>query len=330
MMESTRILCTGGRGFIGRHLVRCLVRKGLDVWCLLGPGEQPDPCAEGDIHWIRGDITDPSTLGGIRGPFSTIYHLAGLCSSFDPARFYRVNYDGTKNVVAAVLAGGRPPKRLLFASSYAAMGPALGTASLCENSPCRPVSEYGRSKLMAENYLRSLNDVLPVTIVRLPLVYGPGSMGGLLPYFKLISKGFCPCLARGEATLGFVEDIVAAIVMATEAPGAQGKTILLGDGRATSLEEVLLCIEKAVGRRAVRVRIPKWAALKYAVIAEKVTKLCGGRPSTLRQVVEGFLQYPSWRADTSMAREELGISAQVSFEEGARITAAWYRQNGFI
>jgi nucleoside-diphosphate-sugar epimerase len=164
----------------------------------------------------------------------------------------------------------------------------------------------------------------------LPLVYGPGSKGGLFTYFRLIRRGICPCLAFGEATLGFVEDMVAGIVRAAEEPGARGRTFLLGDDRATSLEDVLSGIEKAIGRKAVRIRIPKRAARTCIALVDTAARIRGGRPSSLRQEFEGFLQYPSWRADTGLAREQLGFRARVAFEDGARITADWYRRQGLL
>jgi nucleoside-diphosphate-sugar epimerase len=329
-MGKTKVLCTGGRGFIGRHLVRRLVEKGEDVWCLLGPGDEPDPSAAGNIRWIHGDVTDPRTLELASGPFSVVYHLAGLNSAPDPSHLYKVNYEGTVNVAAAVLSGGHRPDKLLYASSYAAMGPAVDPAGLSEASPCCPVSDYGKSKLMAEHHLMSLKGILPVTVVRLPLVYGPGSKGGLYTYFKLIRKGLCPCLAGGEATLGFVEDMVEGIVMAAETPGTDGATFLLGDDRATPLEEILASIESALGRKALRIRLPVWSILLYGLLSEKMAALRGKDGTRFRQNFEGFVRYPSWRGNVARARERLGFSARVSFAEGARITADWYRRNGLI
>jgi nucleoside-diphosphate-sugar epimerase len=130
------ILCTGAGGFIGRRLVPRLVESGDEVWALLGPGDEPDPGVGGDVHWVRGDITDPSTLTEIRRPFSAVFHLAALSWSPDPARFYRVNTQGTVNVATAILEGGRPD-RFLFTSSYGAVGPATDSAGLSEDSPCQ-------------------------------------------------------------------------------------------------------------------------------------------------------------------------------------------------
>ncbi len=329
-MGSKKILCTGARGFIGRRLVPRLVERGDEVWALLGPGDEPDPGVGGDVHWVRGDITDPSTLKGIRRPFSIVYHLAGLVWADDPARFYRVNTEGTVNLARAILEGGGRPDRFVFSSSYGVMGPALDSSGLNENSPCRPVSDYGRSKLEAELFLRSMSGDLPVTIVRLPLVYGPGSKGGLYTYFRLISKGFCPCLAGGEATLGFVDDMVSGIILAAETPGTEGETFLLGDEGATSIEEIVTSIEEALGKKARRVRIPVWLVLTYAYVAEKLDVLGGRSGTRFRQNFKGFVRYPSWRGDVSKARERLGFRARVPFPEGARTTAAWYRHQGLL
>jgi len=324
------VLCTGAGGFIGRHLIGRLKTKGYDVWGLLGPDDRLDPAADKDIHWIHGDITDPGTLEEIRQPFSLVYHLAGLNSAADPARIYRVSYEGTVNVVKAVLAARGTLGRFVFASSFGAMGPALDPAGLDENKPCRPVSDYGRSKLMAELFLGSLAGALPVTILRLPLVYGPGGKGGLFIYFKLIRKGICPRLPGGEATLGFVEDIAAGLELAAETPGTEGETFLLGDETASSTAEIISAIEKALARKALKIHLPKGAVLKYSAMAQTLAKIRGKGYSRFGQNFEGFVQYPSWKGNITKAREQLGFIARVSFEAGAKVTAEWYRTNGWI
>jgi nucleoside-diphosphate-sugar epimerase len=175
-----------------------------------------------------------------------------------------------------------------------------------------------------------LSGRLPVTIVRLPLVYGPGSKGGLYTYFKLISKGFCPCLAGGESTLGFVDDMVEGIILAAGTPGTEGETFLLGDEGATSLEEILTSIEEALGKKAVRIRLPVWTVLAFALVVEKLAAVRGGKESRFRQNFKGFVRYSSWKGNVTKARERLGFRARVPFSEGARITAAWYRQQGLL
>ena len=329
-MSEGPVLCTGAGGFIGRHLVGRLKKMGYEVWGLLGPGDKPDAAADPDVHWVWGDVADRDSLREIERPFSRVYHLAGINSSPDPARFFRVNYEGTINIAKAILAGRGTPERFLFASSYGAMGPALDPAGLDEDTPCRPVSDYGRSKFKAELFLRSLAGTLPVTVVRLPLVYGPGSKGGLFLYFKLINKGFCPCLPTGEATLGFVEDIIGGMVLAAEKPGTEGATFLLGDETASFIDEITSAIESALGKKAVRIRLPKGMLLMYAVLAERLGKARGKKSYQFRQALEGFLQYPSWKGNITRARIELGFMARVPLGEGAKITAEWYRKQGLI
>jgi len=329
-MDKSKALCTGAGGFIGGHLVARLKEKGYEVWGLLGPADRLDVVRDRDIHWVRGDVADPGSLEEIKRPFSFVYHLAGLNSAADPARFCQVNFEGTVNVAKAILAGRGTPERFVFASSFAAMGPALDPAGLDENTPCRPVSDYGRSKLMAELFLRSLTGTLPVTVVRLPLVYGPGGKGGLFLYFKLISKGICPRLPGGEATLGFVEDIVTGMVLAAETPGTAGETFLLGDETATSIAGIVSAIEKALERKALRIPLRKGAVLKYSAIAQTMAKIRGKGFSRFSQSFTGFVQYPSWKGIVTKARKQLGFAARVPFEAGAKITAEWYKKNGWI
>ncbi len=138
-----------------------------------------------------------------------IFHLAAVMGGVAPDVLFRVNFEGTKNLVEVCREQGVVPERFLFASSVTVMGPSGKNSLLDEGAPCRPLSDYGKSKLAAEEYLASAENTLPYTILRLPVVYGPGSDGGLYIFFKLMSKGLQVNVGTLEATVCFVWDVVA-------------------------------------------------------------------------------------------------------------------------
>jgi dihydroflavonol-4-reductase len=329
MNEPRRVLCTGAAGFIGTHLTRALRSRGHEVWGLLGPGDAPVSDAPSGVRWVHGDLCRPDTLAELRQPFDTVYHLAGLLSADRDDRFFAVNFDGTRNLVEAVIAGGRP-RRLVFASSLAATGPAAGPAGRSDTDPCSPVSAYGRSKRMAELYLESLSASLPTTVVRLPLVYGPGSRGGLYAYFRMIQAGCCLIVGTSITTVGYVGDIARGIIHAAENPAGAGQTYFLGDSRPYKDTEIIAAIEAAMGRRAVRIHLP-YAVVGWGVTAVEAIARARGRQATVRrQELDGFLKFPFWNADTSRAAREVGAGTMVPLAEGVRLSAAWYREQGLI
>ncbi len=324
------VLCTGAAGFIGSHLVRALTARGDEVWGLLGPGDDPGPDAPEGVRWVRGDLTRPDTLHPLRRRFDTVYHLGALLLADREEPYFAVNFEGTRNLVEALLAA-RPPRRFVFASSLAASGPAPRCEGRSESDPCVPVCPYGRSKRMAELYLEALADRMPATIVRLPLVYGPGSRGGLFAYFKMVRLRCCFVGGRTKAvSVGFIDDIVRGLMQAAEGEAAAGATYFLGEARPYRVPEIIAAVESAVGRRALRVHIPY--ALGYWAIAlgEAVAAARGRRPTVRRQELDSFLGYPWWTADTTKAAREIGFRASIPLAEGARITAAWYQLTGAI
>jgi nucleoside-diphosphate-sugar epimerase len=324
------VLCTGAAGFIGSHLVRALRDRGHDVWGLLGPNDEPGPDAPPGVHWVRGDLTRPDTLGELHRAFETVYHLAALLTTDRADRYFAVNFEGTRNLAEAVLAAGQP-QRLVFASSLAASGPAPGSAGLSEDDLCRPVCNYGRSKRMAELYLDAIATRIPSTIVRLPLVYGPGSYGGLFAYFRMVRTGFCLVGGRTKAvTVGYVEDIVRGLMIAADSASSAGETYFLGESRAYRVPEIIAAIEAAEGKRALRVHIPYTVGYCGAALIEAVAAARGAKPTVRRQELDDFLRFSYWTADTTKAAREIGFQATVTLAEGTRMTADWYLRMGTI
>jgi UDP-2-acetamido-2,6-beta-L-arabino-hexul-4-ose reductase len=161
-MTAQAVGITGGKGFIGRHLAEAL-RRGV-----------------GDVVLFEGDICNPQDVGPFVERCACILHLAGENRAADE-RILRVNTRGVENLAAAAeRAGGR---HVIFASS-----------NMIER---RPDCAYSRSKLTGEQRLAALAGVngCRAAIVRLPNVYGPGS----LPFYNSVVATFCWCAANGMA-----------------------------------------------------------------------------------------------------------------------------------
>lgn len=330
MPETMRVLCTGGAGFIGRFLVGALRRRGYEVWCLLGPADDPRALDGEEVRPVRGDITRPESLAPLARPFDYVYHLAGCLSSADARRLAEVNERGTANLVRLLHGSGVVPKRLVFASSIAAVGPSSWNRPHTEESACRPVSAYGRSKLRVERYLRAVAPRLPVTVIRLPMVYGPGLTRGIYVFFKCINRRVCFEFGETELTVGYMDDIVRGMIMAAENPRACGQTYFLGESKVYRGSEVMRAIETALGKKALRFNMPVPAA---ALAVKSLKSLLPGRRTRLAarlDELDCYLKHRSWAANVDKARNELGFEAEVPLAEGIRRTARWYLQNGYL
>ncbi|MCP4149000.1 MAG: NAD-dependent epimerase/dehydratase family protein, partial [bacterium] len=229
MDKKDKILITGAAGFVGSHLVRELLKTGAQVVCLIHPQEDTYRIDDLQVTKIYADITKKESLSEAVKDVDYIFHLAAVLGSVDSETFFNVNCQGTKNLVELCLEQKINLKRFLFVSSIAVVGPSGKKKIFDETTPYNPVTEYGKSKLKAEQYLVSIKDKLPFTTVRLPLVYGPYSKGGLFVFYKLLNKRLNVSFGGGASNLAFVWDVVNGMILAAESAGTLSETYILGE-----------------------------------------------------------------------------------------------------
>jgi nucleoside-diphosphate-sugar epimerase len=307
-----RYLVTGGAGFIGSNTVDELVRRGHSVVVLddLSGGKE-DNLAEvrTKITIIKGSITDIEVVRKAMHDAEYVLHLAARTSVprsvKDPIETNKINIDGTLNVLVA--AKELKVKRVVFAASSSAYGE-TPTLPKVETMQPQPISPYGVTKYVGELYAQTFGRCYGLENVALRYfnIFGP-RQDPSSPYSGVLAK-FCTAFLEdtqpvvfgdGEQTRDFtyVENAVAANLLACEAPNVSGKVFNVGVGGRVSLNEVLRELAKISG---------KALEAKY-------------EPPR-----EGDIRHS--QADISQAREYLGYEPQVSFEEGLARTFEWYRE----
>jgi len=329
-LRNKTILVTGAAGFIGSHLVRELRRRCGRVICLVRPGEDISRIADLGCRIHTGDLLDKSTLANAVAGVDTIFHLAAVMGGVDPEVLFRVNLQGTKNLVDACREQGVVPERFVFASSVTVMGPSGKDRELDEGAPCRPLSVYGKSKLAAEEYLASAENTLPYTIIRLPVVYGPGSDGGLYIFFKLMSKGLQVNVGTLEATVCFVWDVVQGMIAAAGNPRTRGETYILGEEKTYQLKQIYQTIASILGRRYITLPLPYFVLHVLSFFVEIHSKLTKSIPVMTREELTMYLKNHYWKYDTRKASRDFGFQSRYSFAQGAGITIDWYRKHGYL
>lgn len=249
-----RVLVTGANGFVGRHVVAELRAAGFDVRAALRPGaDLPVPGMEAvRIADIGPDTDWDQALTGV----DAVVHLAGRAhvlreSVQDPRReFLRVNAEGTRRLAEACV--GRV-ERFLFLSSIAVHGSAAGPR-IDRDSPTRPDTPYGESKLRAEQALREHDQEgrLTVTILRPPAVYGPGAPGNLARLAGAVRRGVPLPLAsvRNRRSLVGVSSLARALSACLERPEASRGSFPVADEESLSTAEIIRCLARGTGRPA--------------------------------------------------------------------------------
>jgi nucleoside-diphosphate-sugar epimerase len=327
-----RVLLTGGSGFVGSYVAEQLAALGHTVRALVRPRSDSKLLKTlPNVEFAPGAIEDRASLDAAVRGVDAVVHVAGLVKARRPEEFFRVNSEGTKNLLAAAEAHAPGLKRFVYVSSLAAVGPSGDGSPVHDDAPPRPVTHYGRSKLAAEQAVLAAKDRLPVTVIRPPLIYGPRDRE-TLAFFTSVKNGILPVLGDGRNTLSVIygEDCAAAVVRAATADGPSGRSYFVDDGSVYVWREALEEVEKAVGRRAFfRLGLP----MPVVQIAAAASQLYGKVTRTAQMLTLdklNELKQRHWVCEGSGARRELGWQPRTSWAEGVTKAVAWYRQSGWL
>lgn len=302
-------LVTGGAGFIGSHLVRALAARGDRVRVLddLSTGRQGN--LDGvEAELVVGDIRSPEAVAQAARGVDTVYHLAAMISvaetMADPLTCYDVNLRGSLNVLEGARKAGA--RAVVLASSAAVYGAAEGRVR--EDSPTRPLSPYGASKLAMEGAAALYAEAyqLPTVSLRPFNVYGPrqspdSPYAAVIPLFIRRLLDGAPLTIDGDGRqtrdFVFVGDVVRAMILAAErAAGATGP-INIGTGRAVSILSLA-------------------GALRSLIPAREPPAHGPPRPGDIRHSA----------SDIRLARSALGYRPEVALEQGLKVTVQWFRE----
>jgi UDP-glucose 4-epimerase len=286
----SRIVVTGGAGFIGSHLCDALLRRGEDVVAIddLSTGSRDNLPA--DVELVEAGVEDVNAIRRVldRGA-DAVLHVAGQASifkSFDrPESDLSVNVSGTLSVLEACL--GASVRRLVYASSMTVYGePELVPTP--EDASCVPVSHYGVTKYAAERYVQitgARRDVeLAVTSLRMFNVYGERQsldnpyQGVLAIFIGNVLRGEPITIhSDGAQTRDFVyvADVVDAWLRVLDEPATEGGLFNVGSGRETTIRELAAAVVAASGRDSWELRSAPAQAGDIRRSAADVTRLRG-------------------------------------------------------
>ena len=226
MANGSRVLVTGGAGFIGRRVVRALLAEGHEV-TVADLRAFPDP----EVRSVVGDLCDPDgPARAVRPGTDAIIHLAAftyvVASVADPVSTYRLNTDATARLLE--MAREHEVGTFLFASTNAVTGN-VGGATITEQTVLRPLTPYGATKAAAEMLLSSYANCygMACASLRFSNVYGPGmtEKDSFVPRLMRAARDGEGVQVRGDGSmirdLVHVDDAVQG-VMAAWAAGYSG------------------------------------------------------------------------------------------------------------
>lgn len=313
-----RVLVTGASGFVGRRVCAALQGRGHTVVAPVRSGVTRAPMPEGvEVAPLADPLSTPA-LAPLMGGVDSVIHLAARVhimadTAADPlAEFRRINVDGTRGVARA--AQDAAVRQFVYVSSIKVNGEGREVAYSEADVP-RPVDPYGQSKLDAEAVVRSLGAGLRWTILRPPLVYGPGVSGNFRRLLRLAGLATrWPLPLDGIDNLRsmiFVDNLADAIASTVLHPAALGQTFLVSDDHDVSVSELLRRLAVAQGGRARLFRAP------VAFLRQAGSLL--GRDADLDRIL-GTL-----RIDCRLIQSTIGWRPPVELGDGLDATGRWWR-----
>lgn len=325
-----KALITGGTGFIGSHLTEAIIGRGAQVRCLLRKTSDLKWLKGLPIEFIPGDCYDKASLEGAVRDVDWVFHLAGATRAIKEETYFEVNGLGTENLIHACLRKSSRLQKFIYVSSQAAAGPSSNGRSQKESDPCRPVSSYGRSKLMGEELVLAHAHELPSVILRPSAVYGPRDRD-VLALFKCLSKRVNPSLIgrRRRLSICYVQDIIQGILLAAETQTKSGDIFFLSDGNDYRMEEIGDIFARAMGITALRIPVPGQAVVGMAHFSDYFSRLFGRSSLLSKDKAEEMVQ-EGWVCDIAKAKTLLGFEPQVPLPEGAGLTFEWYKNEKWL
>ncbi len=332
--QTLSILITGASGFIGSFMVEEALKKGYETWAGIRKNSSKKYLTNKGIHFIELDFDNPEKLQKqLHGhSFDYVIHAAGVTKTQNTNDFFRVNTQGTINLVNALKRVNTSLKKFVFISSLSVCGPIKEDYPykdiLIEDKP-QPNTQYGQSKLMAEKFLDSLKD-FPAVTLRLTGVYGPREKDYFLMAKSIknhvdFALGFKP----QDLTFVYVMDAVEASFLALN-KGTNGSKYFISDGEIYSSRSFSDLISHQLGNKwMIRIKSPLWAfrcITFFSDIFGRITKSI----STLNKDKYNILKQRNWRCDISSAVNELGYTPQYNLSLGVKLTIEWYLKNHWL
>jgi nucleoside-diphosphate-sugar epimerase len=328
--RAMRALVTGATGFIGSHVAEHLASKGYELRIPVRSSSSKKWVDHLKPEYVSCDFVSGDGVDAAVKDVDYIFHLAGVTKARLKEEYFRGNQLGTKNLLAAVLKNNPNVKRFVHVSSQTATGPSPVSAPVTEQSPCNPITTYGVSKLRAEEECHAMMSKIPITITRPPAVYGPRDKD-VFEFFSTMNKGLQPMVGFHDTfvSLIYVKDLAKGIVLAGEHPAGVGQTYFISSERFYNWKEVGDITANILGKKALRVKIPKSIIYVIAAFAE-VGSMISRKPALINFEKARDMVQDAWTCDITKAKTELGFRESFQLEAGIKETVAWYKAEGWL
>ena len=326
-----KALITGATGFVGSHLTRLLVEQGHSARVLYRAQHKLATLDGLEFEAVAGDLDDVALLTAACAGCDVVYHVAAKADYWkddDREALWRINVEGTRNLLAAAQRAGVP--RVIFTSSASTIGIRPGREAADETDAFNLPPErfwYAHTKHEAENVVAEFVAAgLHVVTLNPTVIIGPGDLNAISGSFVIETARFqwlTPISSGGLAVID-VRDVARAHLKAAER-GRSGERYILSRANLTYREWFRL-IAAACGVRPPLVSLPAALLAPTARLIELLRALGLQTPADANQIRLGgdYVYF-----DGAKAQRELG-APRIDIETSLRDTYAWYDERGYI
>lgn len=332
-----KVLITGASGFIGSFLVEEALQQGYEVYAGIRKSSSRHFLQHEAIRFVELDFSCPSvllhqleTVTAQNGGFDFIIHNAGITQANKLEDFHTVNFHYTQYLAEAVKASGMPLQKFILISSLATYGPgnAKNMKPIDVNDECRPVSDYGKSKLKAAQHLAASG--LPYLNIHPTGVYGPRDKG-FFQFIKLLNRGLEPYVGRHAQSLSliYVKDLARAVVLLLGA-SAVNQTFLVSDGNHYDKEQIGIEAKAILRKKTLKIQLPLKAVQTGVSCLDKLNQLVFKRLPFLNRQKLDEISSPNWLCNSEAIWQQVNGRPQYNLQQGIAETIRWYRENKWL
>lgn len=325
------IVITGATGFIGSHITDELVKQGHNVSVIIRKNSSLKNIEGLPINVFEVDYENIDSVKKATSTAEIIIHCAGMLFGKDYNDLKKANVNSTINLVDSIKNNSNF-KQFIYISSLTVAGPSASLDLVKkENDHKNPITNYGKSKAEAEDFLINQRDWLNYTILRLPAVYGPRDTA-IFSLFKLAKSGFATLIGFNTKYLSLIHssDVVNGLCLTLNNQIAFKKIYFLSSDEYYSWEEVMDILKKGFNKkRLIKLKLPHSIVYLIAFINSYASKIIGLTPIFDLDKARDFTQ-KYWICSNKLIKQDLNYVQSISLEEGISSTIKWYKENKWL